>query len=137
MILHYSSSRELDADVFERDVADEYDLYARGDEGVELYEREDLELEVRDVEDFSELVARAVEEVLYARATNGQQGNHGTQGNQNPPPYTPNPPPSRPKTPPPPPQYNGPTKPSQSKKVKKLPTIQERSFNFDWDMDLD
>ena len=120
-----SASRELDADVYERDVADEYDLYAREDDGLELYEREDLDLEAREVEDFSEILARAVDEVLYARATNGQ-GNQGTQGNQNPPAYSAQPPPKRPDSPRPAPQYKGPTKPSQSSKVKKLPKVNER-----------
>ncbi|EPS95552.1 hypothetical protein FOMPIDRAFT_1054081 [Fomitopsis schrenkii] len=187
------ASRELDADVYERDIADEFDLYAREDDDLELYEREDVELEARDAEDLSVILARAVDEVLYARATNGQQGNQGNQhpppysanpppkrpdsprpapqykgptkpsqstkvktlpkvkerrsvwarsangqqGNQNPPPYSAQPPPKRPDSPRPAPQYNGQTKPSQSKKVKTLPKVKERSFVIDWDMDLD
>ena len=80
--------------------------------------------------------------LMYARADNehahhGGQAHEGQQGGQNPPPYSQHPPPNRPDTPPPAPQYHGKTKVADSSKNKKMPPIKERSFDFDWVMDLD
>ncbi|EPS95559.1 hypothetical protein FOMPIDRAFT_1025745 [Fomitopsis schrenkii] len=63
------STRELATDVYERDVADDVNLYARDDGALDLFERS--EYEARDDEGLTELLARAVDEVLSARSGNG------------------------------------------------------------------
>lgn len=131
-----SSTRELAKDVYGRDVADDFDIYARDEDALDLFERS--EYEARDGEGLTELLARAFDHIISSRADNGNghqgghQGGHahqgGQQGSQNPPPYSQNPPPARPDSPRPAPQYHGHTRVADSSKNKKMSTIQERRW---------
>lgn len=75
---------------------------------------------------------------LFSRADSGHGHSHqGQHGGENPPPYSQNPPPVRPDSPRPAPQYHGKTKVADSSHNKKMPSIKERGYDFDWVMDLD
>ena len=119
----FSPARDLSTGVYDREVADDFDLYARGDDAIsDLFERS--EYATRADGDLSDLLARAVD-VLSPRSHNS---NGHQQGGQNPPPYSQPPPPVRPNSPRPAPQYHGHTKVSDSSSNKKMPSIKERNL---------
>lgn len=109
--------------MYERGVADDFDLYARqGDAALNIFQRS--EYEARDDEGLAELLARAFDEMLAIAARSS------TSPPQAHPVHTASPRPDSP----PPGHFHGHTKVGD--RVHKLPTIKERSFDFDGAMNL-